>query len=94
MLAVVRVARGVVEVNYMWLPSWIGLNTQLLADVGKHMQGKAQGKVLNEDTMKALHMEVVEYLCARFPTVEGLYEYLNGLRAVSPTEPRTGAFVG
>ena len=79
MRTVVRVDRGVLEVNYMWLPSWIGMNSVLMKELGEYMRSKAEGKELNTDTLDELDLEVRNFLCQRFPTIEGLDRYLNGL---------------
>ena len=83
MLAVVRTAPGVVEVNYLWLPTWIGMNAALMRDVETHMKAHvAVGQPLNDETLRGMHNEVVLYLSTRFPDLAGLGQYLNGLTAV------------
>lgn len=83
MLAVVRTAPGVIEVNYLWLPTWIGMNAALMRDVEAHMKAHTVlGQPLNEETLRGLHNEVVLYLSARFPGLTGLGQYLNGLATV------------
>ena len=86
MRAVAHVDQGVVEVNYMWLPTWIGLNSNLLTEIGKHMQDKAVGKELNDDTLNELHDAVVDFLCEKHPGIDGLKDHLDGLLKVSLPE--------
>jgi hypothetical protein len=86
MLAVVRTAPGVVEVNYMWLPAWIGMNSALLREVEAHVRDRAVGQALTDETLQWLHHEVVSFLCARFPVISGLESYLNGLMSVGAVD--------
>lgn len=86
MRAVVHVDDGVVEVNYMWLPTWIGLNSGLLKEIGAHMQSKAAGLPLNDTTMQALHDALIDFLCVRYPSIKGLKAYLDGLLHIDISE--------
>jgi hypothetical protein len=83
MLAVVRTAPGVIEVNYLWLPTWIGMNAALIREVEEHLKSHiVMGQPLNEETLQGLHEEVVLYLSAKFNSLAGLGQYINGLDAV------------
>lgn len=73
---------GVLEVNYMWLPTWIGMNTKLLAELGEEAKKAALGKVTTVAVRDA-HAAVIDALVAKFPEIQGLREYLEGLRGVS-----------
>lgn len=79
MRTVVRVDKGVLEVNYMWLPSWIGMNSVLMRELGEHMQSKAVGREFDDDLLDELDLECRSFLCQRFPTIKGLDRYLDGL---------------
>lgn len=81
MRAVTKVDTGVVEVNYMWLPTWIGMNSLLLEEIGKEVKGKLVGKTM-EDGLELGHQAVLNYLVNRFPEMTGLREYLDGLKLV------------
>lgn len=82
MRTIVRVDKGVLEVNYMWLPSWIGMNSMLLKELGEHMQSKAVGREFNDDLLDELDVEAIRFLTERFPAIKGLAGYLVGLRGV------------
>ncbi len=73
---------GVIEVNWMWLPTFIGLNKTLLeqleGEVGKHMIGKD----LTEEALDEANELVVDFLVRMNPAIEGLREYLDGLKFV------------
>lgn len=82
MLAVVHSEHGVVEVNYMWLPSWLGMNSVLMKELGEHLRGKAEGKELSQSTLLELHYELLRYLDEKFPDIKGLSACLQGLQNV------------
>lgn len=87
MLSVVHAAEGVVELNYMWLPSWIGMNSVLVKEIGEHMRSKAEGRPLTPSTLLDLHYEVLRFLDDRFsPDIRGLSAYLQGLQNVMLNE--------
>jgi hypothetical protein len=79
---IVRVDKGVLEVNYMWLPSWIGMNSVLLKELAEHMQKKSVGREFNDDLLDELDTEAIRFLMERFPSIKGLGGYLMGLRGV------------
>ena len=82
MLSVIRVEAGVVGINYMWLPTWVGLNSVLLKDLENYVKQKALNKALTEDTLRELHGHVTEYLCQRFPKIRGLKTCLDAIEVV------------
>lgn len=83
MRLVVQVDQGILEVNYMWLPSWVGMNSILLKELGEHLQGKSVGKELTDGLLDELSREARRFLCDRFPLIKGLNEYLSALEHVS-----------
>lgn len=82
MYAVTSPEYGVMEVNYMWLPSWVGMNSRLLADMGAAVQQAVVGKPVDE-ALEVGHEAVVKYLEERYPGVAGLRAYLDGMKSVS-----------
>ena len=82
MYAVTSPARGVLEINYMWLPAWVGMNSLLLEELGKSVSSAVVGKPLEE--AEALgHKAVVDFLVTRYPHLVGLSEYLDALNLVT-----------
>jgi len=70
---------GVLALNYMWLPTWIGLNATLKRDMEKTLSERFVGRTSEE--LDAMHEEVIEYLATRFP-LAGLRDYLDGVKYV------------
>lgn len=84
MRLVVATEEGVVELNYMWLPTWLGLNAALQKTLESKVQEHAVGKPLTEETLDYLHVFVIGVIQSLFPTLDGLSDYLDGLKFVTP----------
>jgi len=77
-----RTGPGQLGLNYMWLPTWIGMNTQLLKELETAISSHIVGKPLDEDTLDAAHYLILDELERRFPNNAGLREYLDGIKFV------------
>jgi len=67
------------ELNWMWLPSWIGMN--------RHLQEKMQqalGERLVGKTLEQAHEIVLDWLQEVFPQFKGMRLYLEGLMHLAP----------
>ena len=82
MRTVVRTQEGVLELNYMWLPTWIGMNTVIKPEIERELSKKIVGMVMSEDSLDAIHGMVIDHLVDGNPHVEGLRDYLDGLKFV------------
>lgn len=84
MLVVVadRDQRGTVEVNYSWLPTFIGMNSAVMKELENVMQEHAIGKLLTSETLLELHDKVIDFLETRFSHISGLRDYLDSLKFV------------
>lgn len=80
MLLVVDVGDSVFEVAYMWLPMWMGMNTQLCNKATAHMNEKFAGKQASPED---LHEAVVDFFCGEFPQIKNLRSYLSAAKDVS-----------
>jgi hypothetical protein len=76
MLLVNRVSEGTFELNYMWLPTWLGMNTKLKKEMETELAPVLQGKTPEEASDI-----VLDFLCSKFP-LEGLRDYLDGLKFI------------
>lgn len=77
---------GVVEVNWMWLPTFIGLNKELMARAEAEIGPKLLGRDLTDEVLDEAHELVVDFLVESCPGIEGLREFLDGLKYVQYTE--------
>jgi hypothetical protein len=82
MRSVVVVGPGELELNYMWLPTWIGMNTALKAEIETALQPKLVGQPLDNDTLDWAHEQVVLILEGKFPELTGLRDFLDSLKFI------------
>jgi hypothetical protein len=81
MRAVVATRPGVLELNFMWLPTFIGMNSAMATELQAHLKEKLVGVELTEQVLDFAHDQVLDFLAQRFP-VEGLRDYLDALKFV------------
>jgi len=82
MRAVVALGHGVLELNYMWLPTFLGMNSSLKTEMEKELQEKLKGIVLDERGLDRAHDIVVKYLQSKFPDILGLDRFLDGMKYI------------
>jgi hypothetical protein len=77
-----RTGPGKLELNYMWLPTWIGMNEGLIRELEKTLGETIVGKVISDDLLDEAHRQLLDIIVAKFPHQRGLFEYLDGLKFV------------
>lgn len=82
MRLVVRTGPGTVGLNYMWMPTWVGMNAALLKEIEVHLQPVLMGKALTEETLQLAHESVLNFLAERFSEIPGLLDYIDGIKFV------------
>ncbi len=82
MRTVIKTAPGVVELNYMWLPTFVGMNSTLKWKMEQRLKPKLEGKELTNSLLDEANELVIKFLCEEFP-VEGLGEHLRSLRKIT-----------
>ncbi len=82
MRSIILAEGGVVELNYMWLPTFIGMNAVLKKEMETELQPSVLGIPLTEQGLDEIHQKVVEYLVKKFPDAKGLELYLDSLKFV------------
>lgn len=77
---------GRLELNYMWLPTWIGMNrvlTQSLdSEMSKLLVEGNRSLTTEESDMDFIDDFLIEALCRRFPSLTGLREHLRSLKGI------------
>lgn len=86
MKLVVATEPGVVELNFMWLPTWMGLNPQLKKELEAELEPMLVGRELTDDVLDAAHEHALAYLINRHPHFEGLRDYLDAIKFVHPAQ--------
>lgn len=87
MRLVVETEPGVVELNWTWLPTWLGHNRAFKEEMEAHINKWAAangiiGSMCTAETLDRIHLEVRRVINERFSEPRGLAEYLDGLRFV------------
>ncbi len=82
MRTVVRTQEGVLELNYMWLPTWIGMNGILKKQLEVELGEKIVGLEMTDDALDLIDQTVIDYLVEQNPHIEGLKDFLDGLKFV------------
>jgi hypothetical protein len=81
MKAVIKTAPGEVELNWMWLPTFVGMNAQLKKELEERLAPKLMSLPIDEGLEQA-HEMVIDFLVERFPNLKGLRDYLDALKYV------------
>jgi len=90
MRAVVQTGDGVLELNWMWLPTWIGMNSALKARLEKELQAEIVGRELTEDALDEISNMVIEEIATMNPGIDGVQDYLDGLKFVRMFDGKEG----
>lgn len=72
----------VLELNWMWLPTFIGMNTELKKELEEHIRPMVEGKDVHEGLLQLVDTEIIAFICKKFPDVAGLDHYLTILLLV------------
>lgn len=83
---VVRTGPGVLELNWMWLPTFIGMNNGLKKRIEEELAPLLEGKELTEDLLDSASARVVEIICKMHTALPGLRDYLDAIKFVDDTK--------
>ncbi len=82
MLTVQLAADGALELNWMWLPTFIGQNYMVMRELEKVWKEKFAGKLqATEEGLREVHEFTLKWLCEKFK-IEGLGAYLRAIENV------------
>lgn len=86
-MRVVSIAEdGVLELNWMWLPTFIGQNHGLQQQLGMAWNEKwPEGFVYTEEMLDEVHRFTVDWFTEKIP-IRGFKEYLEAIRNVVDEE--------
>jgi len=78
---------GVLDINFAWLPAFIGMNSATLAAINSQVLvpfcERNVNKPLDEELLNALDREIITWLQTNYATMTGLSDYLDALKYVS-----------
>jgi len=67
------------------LPTWIGLNSRLIKEIENAVADSLKGRPLTEELLDEASQRVIDFLAKKHSDIEGLAEYLDGLKFVRVT---------
>lgn len=83
MRAIVVVGPGEIELNYTFLPTFIGMNAILKKELEDELRPLIEGQPWTEAYLDQAHEYVLDFLEKRFSSIHGLREFLDGLKYVT-----------
>ena len=81
-MRLISVSGSAVEVNYMFLPTFLGLNSLLLQEMEKEIGPMLVGKEPSDDVLDAAHDAILDFIEKKFPDIEGLRDYLDAMKFI------------
>lgn len=86
MRAVIVTRPGTVELNWTWLPSFIGMSNIMKKAIEEELEPQLVGKELTDETLDWAHEQVIDILCKKHHAIVGLRDYLDALKFVTGTK--------
>lgn len=80
MRVVVATGPGELELNYMMLPTFIGMNALLKKELEAKLRPQIEGQPWTESSLDQIHDLVIDFLVERFSALTGLRDYLEGIK--------------
>lgn len=79
---VVPAGPGELVLNYLYLPTFIGMNAPLMEKLEKELGPEIVGKELTEASMADMDKKIIRWICSQFPSLTGLDDYLDGIKFI------------
>ena len=79
---VIPTGDGNVEINFSWLPTWLGLNQPMLSQISSKMFESFVGRTIDAECIAQMNTEVIRLLCEEFSAINGLDTLLKALEHV------------
>jgi len=82
-MRVIQVAKdNVIELSWMWLPTFIGQNYQVLKNLESAWKDRfPSGVAITQSSLDEMNEFTIEWLCDQFP-IKGLDKYLRAIENV------------
>lgn len=82
MRTVRKAGADVLELNWLWLPTFIGMNVTLTRQLETELRPHLTGIPMDDAGLDYANGIVIQYLTNRFPELIGLGDYLDALKYV------------
>ena len=82
MRTVVLTDEGVLELNWVWLPTFIGMDAAARRDLQAEVTKLFEGKQVTDSVLQDAHAFVVGFIKGRYPKIKGIDRYLDALKFI------------
>jgi len=72
---------GTLELTYMWLPTFIGMNEELKGEIESIIAPLVIGQVLDDELLRKIDEEIIKVIVGKY-SISGLDKYLSALSGV------------
>lgn len=83
MRLVVATDEGTIAINYVWLPTWIGMNNVLLTELGEKLMGEFKNMPITDEVLCEMDYRAKMFLIERL-SMPSLRHLLDALEKVEP----------
>ena len=73
---------GVLLLNTMWLPTWLGVNHAFNTQLEETLQAKIVGREVTEQSLDEINRLVIDAIQEKFSNIPGLWKYLDALKYI------------
>lgn len=81
---------NILEVAWMWLPTFIGQNQQLLGELDHALNARYPGPLeVDDKKLDEIHRFVIDYLCKKLH-IPGLWHYLIAVERIEEIGAKAG----
>lgn len=92
---VIEIAPGELQINYAWLPNWMGQNRLIVEELENNVLIPlvAENSTLNADeACREGHIRVCEYLDKKYQALglAGMFDFLDAVKFVHQLEQKKG----
>ena len=81
-MRLVNVEGREVSLNYMFLPTFLGLNTVLLQEMENKIGPMLVGKEISEDVLDEANDYILDFIEEKFPDIKGLRDYIDAVKFI------------
>lgn len=80
-MRVILLRGDVLEINWMWLPTFISQNRAVMRQLQKEGLKEFKGMHATNDELDRIHKWTLDWICKKFP-IDGLMNYLEAIEKV------------
>lgn len=82
MRTIIHEGNGIITLNYMWLPTWLGMNSVAKKQIESKLAETFKGRYITDEELDKMDAEVIDVIVGMFKGFTGLKDYLDGLKFV------------